>query len=98
MHFAFTEDQLAITEAAREMRPFAVALLDEVATGKIEAVVTFIVLETGLVPGTLNADSLDPACGPQIQIDNRTADVRVALSNSFGFGGSNTTLVLRKAA
>jgi 3-oxoacyl-[acyl-carrier-protein] synthase-1 len=63
------------------------------AAGIVEAVVSFIALETGLVPGTLNSECLDPACGPQVCVDNETRDVRVALSNSFGFGGSNCSLL-----
>ena len=63
------------------------------AAGIVEAVVTFIALDTGLVPGTLNAEILDPACGPQVCIGNETSDVRIALSNSFGFGGSNCSLL-----
>ena len=63
------------------------------AAGILEAVVCFGALETGQVPGTLNAVHLDPACGPQIRIANDAADVRVAMSNSFGFGGSNCSLV-----
>jgi 3-oxoacyl-[acyl-carrier-protein] synthase-1 len=63
------------------------------AAGIVEAVVTFIALETGLVPGTLNSQILDPVCGPQVRIGNETADVRIALSNSFGFGGSNCSLL-----
>ena len=54
-------------------------------------------METGLVPGTLNAQELDPACGPQIRIHNESAEVRFALSNSFGFGGSNCSLLFGKA-
>ena len=45
------------------------------------------------MPGTLNTEQLDPACGPQIRLANEVADVRVAMSNSFGFGGSNCSLV-----
>jgi len=63
------------------------------AAGIVEAVVSFIALETGLVPGTLNTENLDPACGPQVCVGNETRDVRVALSNSFGFGGSNCSLL-----
>jgi len=67
------------------------------AAGIVEAVITFLAMDTGLVPGTLNARELDPACGPQIRIDNQSADVRFALSNSFGFGGSNCSLLFGKA-
>jgi 3-oxoacyl-[acyl-carrier-protein] synthase-1 len=63
------------------------------AAGIVEAVVSFIALETGLVPGTLNSENLDQACGPQVCVGNETRDVRVALSNSFGFGGSNCSLL-----
>ena len=63
------------------------------AAGILEAVVCFGALESGLVPGTLNATQLDPACGPQIRIANEAADLRVAMSNSFGFGGSNCSLL-----
>lgn len=63
------------------------------AAGIVEAVISFISLETGLVPGTLNAASLDAACGPQVCIDNEKQDVRIVLSNSFGFGGSNCSLL-----
>ena len=67
------------------------------AAGIVEAVITFLAMDTGLVPGTLNAEQLDPACGPQIRIRNESADVRFALSNSFGFGGSNCSLLFGKA-
>jgi 3-oxoacyl-[acyl-carrier-protein] synthase-1 len=67
------------------------------AAGIVEAVVTLLAIERGLAPGTLNAESLDPACGPQIIIDNRERGVRVALSNSFGFGGNNCCLAFAAA-
>jgi 3-oxoacyl-[acyl-carrier-protein] synthase-1 len=63
------------------------------AAGIVEAVITFIAMETGLAPGTLNSAELDPSCGPQVRIQNEPADIRVALSNSFGFGGSNCSLL-----
>ncbi|MCC7198834.1 MAG: beta-ketoacyl-[acyl-carrier-protein] synthase family protein [Gammaproteobacteria bacterium] len=63
------------------------------AAGIVEAVIALTTLETGVMPGTLNAQVLDPACGPQIRIDNVTGDVRFVLSNSFGFGGNNCTLL-----
>jgi 3-oxoacyl-[acyl-carrier-protein] synthase-1 len=62
------------------------------AAGIVEAVIALLAIERGLAPGTLQTQQLDPACGPQIQIDNRDRGVRVALSNSFGFGGNNCCL------
>jgi 3-oxoacyl-[acyl-carrier-protein] synthase-1 len=67
------------------------------AAGIVEAVVALLAIERGLVPGTLNAQVLDPACGPQIIMDNRERRVRVALSNSFGFGGNNCCLAFAAA-
>jgi 3-oxoacyl-[acyl-carrier-protein] synthase I len=52
-----------------------------------------LALEHGLLPGTLNAQTLDPACGPQIQRDSVDRKIRHAVSFSFGFGGSNCVLV-----
>ena len=68
------------------------------AAGSLEAIVTFLALRTGLMPGTLNTTQLDPQCGPQIRIENSQGDVRYALSNSFGFGGSNCVLLFGREA
>lgn len=62
------------------------------AAGIVESVITLLSMQRGFAPGTLNAQTLDPACGPQITLDNRSRDIRVALSNSFGFGGNNCCL------
>jgi 3-oxoacyl-[acyl-carrier-protein] synthase-1 len=45
------------------------------------------------MPGTVNTHHLDAACGPQIRVAPARADVRVAASNSFGFGGNNGVLI-----
>jgi len=66
------------------------------AAGIVEAVITFIAMQTDLAPGTLNAQHLDPFCGPQVIVDNQATDIRIALSNSFGFGGSNCALLFGK--
>ena len=63
------------------------------AAGVVEAAFSLLALETGLMPGTVNSEKLDPACGPQIRLQPARGDVRVALSNSFGFGGTNCVLV-----
>ncbi|HEY7871360.1 MAG TPA: beta-ketoacyl-[acyl-carrier-protein] synthase II, partial [Rudaea sp.] len=68
------------------------------AAGIVEAVATLLAIERGIAPGTLNAQNLDPACGPQIRIDNAPCRVRVALSNSFGFGGNNCCLAFAAGA
>jgi 3-oxoacyl-[acyl-carrier-protein] synthase I len=67
------------------------------AAGIVEAVVTLLAIEHGFAPGTLNARTLDAACGPQILLDNETRAVRRAASNSFGFGGNNCVLLFGAA-
>lgn len=68
------------------------------AAGCLEAVITFLTLRTGLIPGTLNTTALDADCGPQIRLENSQAAVRLALSNSFGFGGSDCVLLFGSEA
>lgn len=63
------------------------------AAGILEAVITLLAIESGFLPGTLNARVLDAACGPQIRTDHSERRVDHALTNSFGFGGSNCALV-----
>jgi 3-oxoacyl-[acyl-carrier-protein] synthase I len=63
------------------------------AAGIVEAVASLLAIERGFMPGTANTRNLDAACGPQVRIDTAEGAVRIALSNSFGFGGSNCVLV-----
>jgi 3-oxoacyl-[acyl-carrier-protein] synthase-1 len=63
------------------------------AAGIIEAIVCFLALEHGLIPGTLNSSAVEQGLESQVVLQNRSARLRHALSNSFGFGGSNCTLV-----
>ena len=67
------------------------------AAGIVEAAASLLAIEHGLRPGTANTRVLDPACGPQVRIEAEHAPVRVALSNSFGFGGNNCILVFGDA-
>jgi 3-oxoacyl-[acyl-carrier-protein] synthase-1 len=67
------------------------------AAGILEAVISLLAIEHGFMPGTLNSERLDPRCGPQVLLANEEADVRRVLSNSFGFGGSNSTLAFARA-
>jgi 3-oxoacyl-[acyl-carrier-protein] synthase II len=64
------------------------------AAGAIEALVCVKALETGTLPETLNLEDPDPECPlDHVQGKPRPAQVRVALSNSFGFGGVNAALL-----
>jgi 3-oxoacyl-[acyl-carrier-protein] synthase II len=65
------------------------------AAGAIEAVACVMTLREGLIHPTLNYETPDPACDlDYVPNTPRRADVRVALSNSFGLGGQNAVLVL----
>jgi len=68
------------------------------AAGSLEAIITFLALRSDLVPGTLNTTQLAAECGPQVRLENVTARIRCALSNSFGFGGSNCVLLFGREA
>jgi 3-oxoacyl-[acyl-carrier-protein] synthase II len=65
------------------------------AAGAIEAVFSLLTIQTGTLPPTINYDNPDPAV-PLDVVPNvkRQAEVSAVLSNSFGFGGQNTSLVL----
>jgi 3-oxoacyl-[acyl-carrier-protein] synthase-1 len=67
------------------------------AAGIVEAGISLLALEHGLLPGTLNTETLDPACGPQIRCENTQRSARRALSFSFGFGGSNCVLAFARS-
>jgi len=68
------------------------------AAGILEAVLTLLAIEHDLVPGTLNTTTPDALCGPQLALANEQRAIRIALSNSFGFGGNNCTLAFGCAA
>jgi len=66
------------------------------ASGAIEAAVSALVCERGVIPPTINLEEPDPECDlDYASAGPVTRDVRVAMSNSFGFGGHNVSLVLR---
>jgi 3-oxoacyl-[acyl-carrier-protein] synthase-1 len=64
------------------------------ASGALEAAITAVCLEEGLIPGCLGVEVPDPSFASAIATSNREARLTRALSNSFGFGGSNCALVL----
>jgi 3-oxoacyl-[acyl-carrier-protein] synthase II len=69
------------------------------AAGAVEALFCVRALETGLLPPTVNLDDPDPDCAlDHVTPKARTAPVSAVLSNSFGFGGTNASLVLGRTA
>ena len=68
------------------------------AAGAVEAILCVRALETGVLPPTINLDHPDPDCDlDHVANKARVAPIRVALSNSFGFGGTNACLVFGMA-
>lgn len=67
------------------------------AAGGVEAVICGLAIKHGMIPPTINIDNQDPECDldyvPNVP---RQADLKVVMSNSFGFGGHNATIVLKK--
>ena len=70
------------------------------ATGVQEAIYTLIMMQNNFIAASANISNPDPAIGdipvPQTRLDD--ISIRLALSNSFGFGGTNATLALRKVS
>ncbi len=67
------------------------------ASGAVEAAITAMALERGILPGTCNLDQPDPTIALEVLRDARSVQVDAALTNSFGFGGMNAALVLGRA-
>ncbi len=67
------------------------------ATGGVEAIFTIKALQSGIIPPTINLDNPDPECDldyvPKVA---RHKKINIAMSNTFGFGGVNAVLVLKK--
>jgi 3-oxoacyl-[acyl-carrier-protein] synthase II len=65
--------------------------------GGVEAVFTVLALEHGIIPPTINYDEPDPECDlDYVPNASRKAPLSVALSNSYGFGGTNVSLAFRR--
>jgi len=63
------------------------------AAGITEAVISALCIQNGLMPGCLNSRAIDPSFTSRILLNNETGRVQRVLSNSFGFGGSNASLI-----
>ena len=69
------------------------------AAGAVEAIYSVLALHHGVLPPTINYQTPDPDCDlDYVPNEPRQAEIRVALSNSFGFGGTNACILLRKAS
>lgn len=69
------------------------------ATAAVEALACVFAITKGIVPPTINVEEVDPQIDPKLNLTLREAqrrDVKVAMSNTFGFGGHNSTVVFRK--
>jgi 3-oxoacyl-[acyl-carrier-protein] synthase II len=67
------------------------------AAGGIEAAFSVLAVHNGVVPPTINLDNQDPECDlDYVPNQARDADIKVAVSNSFGFGGTNASVIVRK--
>jgi len=63
------------------------------AAGITEAVISALCIQNGIQPGCLNTRSIDPSFTSQVLLANQSGTVQRVLSNSFGFGGSNCSLI-----
>jgi 3-oxoacyl-[acyl-carrier-protein] synthase-1 len=68
------------------------------AAGITEAIITLLALRHGTLPGTTNTAQVDEATGCRVLLDAVPAAARYAMTNSFGFGGNNCTLVFGRRA
>ncbi len=68
------------------------------AAGALEAIICALALRHGLLPAGVNTREIDPALGVNYLRDNRSAPITRVMSNSFGFGGSNCSLILGRGA
>ena len=69
------------------------------AAGAIEALACIYALREGIIPPTINLFNLDPEIDPKIDFtfnEAKKRDIKVALSNNFGFGGHNATIIFKK--
>jgi 3-oxoacyl-[acyl-carrier-protein] synthase II len=67
------------------------------AAGALEAIFTILAVNRGVLPPTINYDDPDPKCDlDYIPNEAREAELTIAASNSFGFGGHNACVVFKK--
>jgi 3-oxoacyl-[acyl-carrier-protein] synthase-1 len=67
------------------------------AAGALEAVICALALQHGLMPAGINTSQVDPTLPVRYLLENRNAPLKCVMTNSFGFGGSNCTLIFGRA-
>jgi 3-oxoacyl-[acyl-carrier-protein] synthase-1 len=67
------------------------------AAGGLEAVICALALQNGLLPAGLNTQQLDPNIHIHYLLENQSRAISYVMSNSFGFGGTNCSLIFGKA-
>ena len=69
------------------------------AAGAVEAIASILAMEHGIIPPTINHETIDPNINPELNLTLNKAqkrDIRVAMSNTFGFGGHNACVLFKK--
>ena len=67
------------------------------AAGAVELITCILALQEGIIPPTINLEHADPECDRDyVTHGARKKELNTALSNSFGFGGNNSTLVIKR--
>lgn len=88
-----TEARRAVISSTKSMHGHMLG-----ATGAVELIITALALKNGIVPPTLHLDQSDPECDLDYTPNTaRKYQADIAISNTFGFGGQNATVALRKA-
>jgi 3-oxoacyl-[acyl-carrier-protein] synthase I len=67
------------------------------AAGALEAVISALAVKNGFMPGGVHTSTIDPTLTALYIMDNRRASITRVMSNSFGFGGTNCSLILGRA-
>ena len=67
------------------------------ASGALEAIISTLAVKNSFVPATINYQHADPACDLNLVVnEGKQADIRIAMSNSLGFGGHNASILIRR--
>lgn len=67
------------------------------ASGALEAIISTLAVKNGFVPATINYKNADSACDLNLVVnEGKQADIKVAMSNSLGFGGHNASILIKK--